>query len=336
MNKRSILLVMLLLGVASLTISGTYAADWNVPDGASSSDIQTIIDGADNGDSLNFANMGTYNNISLTVNKSLSFAGNNSKVSGNGNGSRIFTINGAGNYVNITNFNLYGGTGIYGNNVNNLGINNNHIYGGDGNDAISLNGVSGTTITNNVFNAVTANGTRDVLNFVNVKHALIQGNTFDSYSRDGISLASGRDSGASTWNITIDGNNFINGGEEGVYFGGGVDQVTITNNNFTGYTGTAINVERSSTNINISYNSFVGDGLNSTGIRLVENDTTHNSTSPTVLINVTVFGNSIDDNKYGVTLYQVHNATDWENYLLDEDESGNTFSGNTEPVDIQD
>lgn len=325
MKTKPILIVMMIFTLLSLTISATYAeaVDRPVDDGIDSVAIQSIIDSANDGDSLIFEEGGTHENISVTINKSLNLVGNNVSIFGTGVGSRIFTINGGGNYVNITGFNLYGGTSIHAENVANINISGNNISGATGNDAISLNNVNGVTIKNNVFNS-TGNGTRDVIHIVNVQNALIENNVIDNCTRDCVSLASGNATGASTYNIKIINNTFLNGGTDGIYFGGGVEQVEIISNTFLNFTGVGINVERSSTNICILNNTFNGTNT-STAIRLVENNTNHNGT-PTVLTNVTVAGNSINNNLCGIELYQVNDLAYWINYLKPDN---NAFSGNT-------
>ncbi|KZX15847.1 hypothetical protein MBCUT_12250 [Methanobrevibacter cuticularis] len=56
----------------------------------------------------------------------------------------------------------------------------------------------------------------------------------------------------------------------------------------------------------------------------------HNGT-PTVLTNVTVTGNAISDNRYGVVLYQLSDPDTWETNILND----NRFNNNLLNVSIQ-
>ena len=55
---------------------------YNVPEGATSSDIQTIIDSMNNGDTLKFAENAVYENISIYTDKNIKILGNNATLIG--------------------------------------------------------------------------------------------------------------------------------------------------------------------------------------------------------------------------------------------------------------
>ncbi|WP_407375769.1 NosD domain-containing protein [Methanobrevibacter sp.] len=64
------------------TILAKTGTEWSVPEGTSSSDIQKMIDGMNDGDSLSFAENAVYENISIYTDKNIKIFGNNATLIG--------------------------------------------------------------------------------------------------------------------------------------------------------------------------------------------------------------------------------------------------------------
>ena len=64
------------------SILAKTGTEWNIPEGTSSADIQNMINGMSNGDSLIFAKDAVYNNISIFTDKNIKIFGNNATLIG--------------------------------------------------------------------------------------------------------------------------------------------------------------------------------------------------------------------------------------------------------------
>lgn len=209
--------------------------------------IQTAIDGANDGDTINFENS-TYTNINLVVNKSLNLIGNGATLTGTpASGNRwngIMMILNCSN-TNVTGFNFIceGVTGpVMMNtpstltviNTTNTIIENNTVTGGRFGIAISSNFNApnyDAIVRNNIaYNALDAG----IQSFGSAR-TLITNNTVINSSNHGIDVRHGTGP-----NCTVV-NNTVIGGKEGIYImhstGHTVENNTIINTTISGITG---------------------------------------------------------------------------------------------------
>lgn len=236
MKTKKLGIVVFLVALACM-MGPASAATVDVNSGMSNADIQGYINNATPGDTINFAS-GTYNNISLTINKALNMVGNGATILGNG--SSVFTITGA-NGLTINGFNINinsttGGDGITGKNVFNCVIENNDISHGD--DAINI--------------------------FQSYKNLTIQNNNVNNMNsgRDGISLVNHNATNIETTTSTKILNNNLHSVSYGIFLGGNF-QGTVSGNVITGTTyGMNITGKATATqgilNANITYNTLTG------------------------------------------------------------------------------
>ncbi|KZX12180.1 CARDB domain-containing protein [Methanobrevibacter filiformis] len=161
MKYKSSILIFALFITMVLCASTSYAAESKVvAANATNDEIQSIIDGAVDGDTIAFE--GNEYNVKLVVtNKALSFTGNSNKTKLNAvNYKPVFEFvetNGSSfsNFTFNSESNLSGTYLIYGNNVKNLKITNN-IFNGT-NVQLNLYNPVNCTITDNLFENSTGN-----------------------------------------------------------------------------------------------------------------------------------------------------------------------------------
>lgn len=255
------------------------AVTWNISNNANIESIQTTIDNANAGDIIQFAENGNYtfpNNgsVQLNVDKTLHFIGKNSTINTrNGffvQASQTTSIDG------ITfegfNFNMYIPIGSdWGRAIDIRGGSNIQITDCsfiNGNAGIYIRGSNGNiTLRNNYFkgltNATTINTNSETgtkcINLMGGNGILIENNIFDdsndisSYSGhalDAISIAS------NSANIVIN-NNTINGAWYGIFYGGGLQNITTTNNVFNQTKVYAIGLVKAAQSSTITNNKFI-------------------------------------------------------------------------------
>ncbi|MCL2115861.1 MAG: right-handed parallel beta-helix repeat-containing protein [Methanobrevibacter sp.] len=332
-TKKFILLGLTLSILVLAMVSAASATTYNFAPGASSALIQHIADtDCKDGDVINLN--GTFNNISLNINKSLTINGvNDATLNGRNNADPIFNV--TANNVTISNFILNGsganGTLIIFTNVENAKVVGNIInsFGLDS-TAIRLTSVQGATIEGNDLDG--NNAGRDGIGVVNSSDITIDDNEISSFTRNGISLAAGfmGDNTTSTVDVLIQYNEFVDIGAECIFFGGGVSHVDILYNFFLDFKMNGINLARSASNVLIKGNEFDSTSNTSVAIRLEENNIFHNGT-PTTLTNVVVINNSIFDAHIGILLYNVNNASNLET-ILEQDNQDNLA---TIPIKIE-
>jgi len=272
--KTKIATLTLFLVVATIAIGTVSAAPVStntiqIPAGSSSAQIQALIDGASQYDTINFA-PGTYNDIKLTINKPLNFVGNGAIINGlNQSNINIFDVvtNATGDASGSTfkgfEFNLLN---------NNVTVNNKLTSTGY---AINLAGVSNILIEN----VTSHNGKAAVYNDV-AYNVLINNCTFtDDYGycygyhvmggnnltvnnsvitgcADGVSMAT------SATNITIENSNLLNN-IYAAFWGGGVSNITVQNNMINGFY-EGLGIEKAASQTYVINNTFInGWGNNS-------------------------------------------------------------------------
>ena len=327
MNKfiKRILLLSLIFTIGSLAMVSTASAA-TITAGMNSTEIQNEINLANENDVISFEYY-DYQNISLVINKSLNLQGNGAILNYDVNNLVVLNVVNTDNVI-IDGFTINGGRAIVANNVSNLIITNNVINMQTNNDAISLTSVQKAILDNNKLYG--DNIGRDGIGLVNSSDITISTNEIVEFTRNGIGMAAGRLGELNetrTFNIVIQGNDISFIGEEGIYFGGGVDHVNITNNNifFIGNesngTGNGINIARSSEDILITDNTIEFCGV---GIRVEEGNTDHDNETPTVLKNVIIENNTLNGNSVGILLVNSNNPVVWTYYLL----GNNDFSDN--------
>jgi hypothetical protein len=129
------------------------AANYNIDAGKNNTEIQGIINNAQNGDTINFTENGIYEDINLNIDKSLKFIGNNATLKTNGENNLITLSNADGS--SFTGFNFYSSNSKTENllyvdgNASNYVIKNNYFYGGD--THLSLFNAINCSIDNNKF-----------------------------------------------------------------------------------------------------------------------------------------------------------------------------------------
>ena len=247
------------------------STDYDITVGSDSESIQNTINNMNSGDILNFEK-GTYNNISIYVDKSITINGNGAQLIGYENPNENTTSNkitnptpsggyGIGTYatlyiVNTSNVVIkgltiigqnpaYGQASIYADKVTNLTIEKSTIEGGYW--GIYLNGCSDGTVTGNTVQNQEATG---ILNFGSAK-TVISNNTVINAKNHGIDARHGTGP-----NVQVI-NNTINGAKEGIYLMHSKGH-SVYENKITNYKISAITAYGSG-NENI-FNNTIGSG----------------------------------------------------------------------------
>jgi uncharacterized repeat protein (TIGR01451 family) len=272
--KTKIATLTLFLVLATITI-GTVSADpvsaavIQIPAGASNTQIQALIDGANPHDTINFA-PGTYDNIKLIINKTLNFVGNGAIINSvNESSTNIFFVttfkdaDASDSTFNGFEFNLLNS------NVTSNGKLTSTGY------AINLDRVSNIVIQN----VTSHNGKAAVYNG-NANNVLIKNSTFtDNYGfcygfhvmggdnltvtnstitgcADGLSMASG------ATNVKVE-NSLLLNNIYAAFWGGGVSNITFQNNTLNGFY-EGLGIEKAANQTYIINNTFInGWGNNS-------------------------------------------------------------------------
>ena len=260
-------MVLAIVSVGSVMASPVSAATThNIAAGSTSAQIQAMIDMASSGDTISFA-PGTYNNIKVNINKTLSLVGNGAVINGvNESGTVIFTISadaenadGSGTTVqgfefNLLNNTMNGSTGyaIKLNKVSNIAINN--VTSHNGKSAVYSSQASNVLVQNCTFDDQynTAYGVNIMGgNNITVKKSTIIGGV------DGVSMASG------AANISVINNSFLNNAY-GAFWGGGISNITFANNLFNNWSVEGLAIEKAANLTSVVNNTFVngtGDAI---------------------------------------------------------------------------
>ena len=164
-----------------MNLAPISAVNITVDSGLQSSAIQKIIDNSKSGDTLTFKG-GSYNNVSLIINKKLKIlASKNTVLYGNNSmGSAFvfyFTNQSSGSALSGFNINTHSSYAIILNNVKNLNITNNHIYGGD-NAVIKVKNGYNISFAGNIISKSEGNGlVIDSSNKISIINNLIYNNS---------------------------------------------------------------------------------------------------------------------------------------------------------------
>lgn len=297
----------------------TYAADVKVNASTSTNDtklIQDTINGATAGDTIDFGN-NTYNGVdNVKVDKNLNIIGNGAILNGysgdstgsnsifvvqDGNGTSVAgtTISGL-TFVNLAKNNgTYTGINGYGIEVSaadNITVNNCTFINGSA--GVYLSRATNCLVSNSVFYGAsdmsTVNtgkketGTKAV-NIMGGNNNAVIGNTFakgngtNDVILDGVSVAS------NAKNVQVI-NNTFNSNAYGMFFGGGVENTTVTGNTFNTPYVYAVGASKSATAINVKNNTFILAN-NTNAVHAEQGNDAHGYPSP--IGNITVTGNTV-------------------------------------------
>ena len=280
-NFISILLLIFIAIFLGMSMNPVSAATINVSSGLQNYDIQTLIDGAQAGDTINFAG-NSYSNVSLIINKKLNIISLiNTVISSNDstgiNGSSMgitetfafyFTRNSSGSVISGFNILTNSDYGIIAENVKNITISSNNISGGY-KGSIKLNNVSNTTVSKNKLSNSKGNGlTIQSSKKISITGNQISNNTYSGikvYKSNDINITKNKDlnnnlSGISIYsskNISVK-NNTIQKNGHGVYLSN-TNKVNVSNNEINKNILNGISLEDKTENTYISYNTITGN-----------------------------------------------------------------------------
>ncbi|MEN6553643.1 MAG: right-handed parallel beta-helix repeat-containing protein [Methanobacterium sp.] len=262
-------MLLAVISAGSVMADPVSAATIPVTAGSTNAQIQDLINDAHSGDTISFA-PGTYNDIKLTINKTLNLVGNGAVINGiNESNTVIFNITSDGNDAsgttvqgfefNLLNNNVKSGSkvtstgyAIYLDGVLNVAIRN--VTSHNGKSAI-YNGASSNILIDNCTFEDVYNKT-DAINIMGGNNITIKNSTLNG-GRDAVSMAS------EATNIYVIGNTFLNN-QYGAFWGGGISNITVANNSFTGWSGEALGLEKATSSTSIINNTFtdgVGDAI---------------------------------------------------------------------------
>ena len=278
--------------------------NWIVDSTMTNDYIQSIINGANSGDTISFL-AGTYNNIALTVNNALNLVSNGAIL--NNNAAAIFNVSGSNaSGTNITGFTFNGnGTnnGISASNTFGLNIFNNTFNYNK--YAVYFSNITNSSIqSNNIYNDTNygvyiTNAARFNSSDLTKKDNILITNNLLSNSTGGLSLSSV--SGLTITNNYIDMYNQTSG--DGI--SGSSIYSTLIQNNTIVDGGDAINIYALYMNLTINNNTINHMDVNyGDGISLVNHGT--NAESQTV---TTITNNIINNTNYAIFLGGNYNGT---------------------------
>lgn len=283
-NTKFMLMLIMIISIIAITSSSAFAATVQVNSGETSSQIQSKIDAASSGDTISFAFGGTWSGTAVKINKTLNIVGNGGTITNNNNGAAaVFS------FMPITT-----GTGSSGSSLSSFTINapyavsaqdtnkitlRNLVINGEKVDKSGYNPIALQRVNTAVVDSCTINGARYAIAF-NGGSGLTVTNCKITNTIDAVSMAQ------NAQNINIKNNNF-DGNDYGVFFGGGVKNVVISQNTISNSKVYAIGMVKSASSTTIHYNNFVN---NPTGVYLEQGNTAHGD--PTVIGSIWIVYNN--------------------------------------------
>ncbi len=269
MNLFVVLFAIAIFSTSAVMAAPVSAATIQIPAGSTNTEIQTWIDGANSGDTINFE-PGTYDDIKIIINKTLNMIGNGAIINGiNEQNTTIFMVTTSGDAD-------ASGSSFKGFEFNLL--NNNVTIGGklaSTGYAIDLDRVSNIVIENvtshngkaavyngNAFNVLINNCTfTDNYGFCYGYHImggdnLTVINSTISGCADGLSIAS------SATNVLVE-NSLLLNNIYSAFWGGGVANITFINNTFDGFY-EGLGIEKAANQTYIINNTFINGWGNNT------------------------------------------------------------------------
>ncbi|MCF0226250.1 MAG: Ig-like domain repeat protein [Methanobrevibacter sp.] len=259
----------------------TIATTHDVKNNATFDEVQSIINSAAAGDTISFANNGEYNfgeNANpLNVDKTLIFIGNNATIKcQNGfivKAAATTTIDGTTfddiRFENVldstTRWNgraieVQGGKDIKVINCTFLNGGNAHVYlrGVQGNVLVTDCYFYGTTNASTITPAGKGETGTKCINIMGGNGVTVTNNIVEGSALDAFSIAS------NSKNVVVD-NNQISGAYYGIYYGGGIENVTTTNNIFKDIRAYGIGLVKASQSSDIVNNTFIMSTLPENG-----------------------------------------------------------------------
>ena len=266
LNLRSILISLSIIIFICSNITTVSAATINIAPGLQNNEIQNLINGSNQGDTIKFLGS-SYSNISLIISKKLNIIGakntviignNSTSISNFGTFVFYFTNKSLGSIISGLNIIANSDYGIIAVNVKNITIHSNKISGSN-QDAVYLRNVSNSNVNQNNLSDSGGNG----LNIENSKNVSANKNKITNNNNSGIDVSDSSNIGI-TSNRVID-NNL---GGLSVYSSKNVSvkNNTLNNNEYGAYLSNTYNV-------NIIHNEINNNHIN--GISL--EDTTENT-----------------------------------------------------------
>ena len=279
---------------ASSEADDVLGTSYDVPNNANVSEIETIIANTSAGDTLNFAENGTYdfgnNSDPIEISHTLILQGNNATIKGyQGFIFQADEESVAGSQVYNLNFEIYQPVLWQGRALDFEGGSDyiiEHCSFRNGNSGIYVRRPAGNvTIVNNEFfadegatNASTVKkdwGKQETgskaINLMGGTGITITNNTFEGDFLDAISIASG------AANVDVI-NNYIAHTWYGIFYGGGVTNVTTAENKFIGSKAFALGIIKAAGNSEI-YDNVFSTPENETAIYVQEGNTAHGAPS---------------------------------------------------------
>ena len=238
----SLLIIMICVGMNLNPVSST---DINISQGLNNTDIQTIINGAHSGDTINFTG-NSYNNISLIINKKLNITSSKRTTildkNSTGTFAFYFTNNSSGSDISGLNIITDWNCAILAENVQDIDITSDIISGGS-DSSIDLNNVKNVRIINNLITNSDGNG----INIENSKNITTDNNYIANNVNSGIEIYGSSD-------IQVSRNNMLNNSLSGVSIYSSdsvnINTNTIENNGHGIYLSNTRNIDIIGNNIN--------------------------------------------------------------------------------------
>ena len=295
--EKGVIISIMVLGLFSLgsvmANPVSAATTYTVHAGTSNADIQSLINSASSGDTIIF-DAGTYNDINLTINKTLNLVGNGAVLNSiNQNSVNILTItvkgaaDGSGSTVqgfvfNLTNSSVGSSTGYAVNldGVSNIVISNITSY--DGKAAVYCGSASNVLIKDSTLSYQYNDNNLAkpyAVHIMGGKNITVENNTI-SGANDGVSMATGAS------NIYVTGNTISNC-SYGAFWGGGISNITFANNLFTNWSVEGLAIEKCANLTSVINNTFI----NGTGDAVYIQNSGAHGPPVTVISGIEIIGN---------------------------------------------
>ncbi len=353
MNYKKIMLPLVMIALLAISISAVSAADHTINAGANTTEIQGVIDNAAAGDTINFQ-AGEYKNIDnvkITKNLTIAGAGDNTKIYGLGDGQSnvIFkvvagedteptgtTIKNIAFYMTQDNASKANdnGYGIQLSSVSDITIDGCYFFNGSAGTYVqrSTNTLIKDCYFTGITESITHNGTKEygtkAINIMGGSNTVVQDNWFAGNVLDAISVAS------NAQYVTVKGNTIFNA-SYGMFYGGGVAHVDITDNVFDHGIADAISLTKSCRDTLIANNSFINIPTNNWGSTVIYSEPGNSAHGyPTTITNITIVDNIFEaddseENPGDIVAYKIYNlgtglSTDSEITLANNEYNGLT------------
>ncbi len=289
---------------ATITIQPSYY--YNTTSVSINDQIQTLIDSAKDGDTLNFIGK-YYENLSLIIKRSLNLITNvNTTVTGDTSGQPVFLVTGSGSrWTNITGFKIkstYDGISVK--NTSNVTVSKNTVTSTNG-TGIKVSESNGVTVKKN-----TVASSHTGISATNTKNSNISSNKVKNSVSNGVEIQKSH-------SVEVSNNNITSNGKHGVSIASS-DHVAVDGNDIGYNNNNGVNLV-STNQVNINNNTMGYNNLNGiyfdTNVKntqITSNVINYNSLSGIELYGsgsyTKINGNKIDWNPLGI---DVNSKTDY-------------------------